>query len=92
MQTHPSTSVDTKQDQHQHPPQLEQVQPAAANQPARVVRRVGFADRVALRVGLALITWSRRPRAQRPTHGQAHHLAERERYNERLRYLNAPPR
>ena len=38
---------------HDHPPQ--QVQPQ------HTVRRVGLLDRLALRVGLALLVWARRP-------------------------------
>lgn len=47
MNTVLSTSVE-----HQHPEH-----PVASR-----VRRVSFADRIALHVGLALITWSRRSR------------------------------
>jgi hypothetical protein len=36
------------------------------HQPQQTVRRVGFADRVALHVGLALVTWSRRPLVAAP--------------------------
>ncbi len=51
MNTVLSTHVDEQR--HQHPP--------SGRTPARA-NRVGLVDRVALHLGLALITWSRRPR------------------------------
>ena len=51
MNTVLSTPVD--EPNHTHPPSRAQL-----SHP----RRVGLADRVALHLGLALITWSRRPR------------------------------
>lgn len=43
---------------HDHPPQ----QVETDQQPTtRTVRRVGLADRIALRLGLALLVWARRP-------------------------------
>ena len=48
MNTTLSTRVDEQSYQHQP-------------QHTHTVRRVGLADRVALHVGLALVTWSRRP-------------------------------
>lgn len=50
MNTVLSTPVDEQR--HHHPP--------SGQAPARL-RRVGLVDRVALHLGLALITWSRRP-------------------------------
>jgi hypothetical protein len=86
MHTHPSTVVDVHAKEPEHPPQL------ASVETSRVVRRVGLVDRIALRIGLALITWSRRPRQPKPSHELARQRAELERYNDRLRFLNAPPR
>ena len=43
----------TAPSRHQHPPQQ-----AVHHHP---VRRVGLLDRIALRVGLALLVWARRP-------------------------------
>lgn len=64
----------------------------------RPVRRVGLADRLALRLGIALITWSRRPltlesRERRATRveQQLARLA-REQAAERSLRLIAPPR
>ena len=55
MNTVLSTHVDEQR--HPHPPSG--VRPAS-------IRRVGLADRVALHLGIALITWSRRPRSVVP--------------------------
>ena len=70
MNTLESTRVDT----HNHPPSH-----------ATPVRRVSLPDRVALHLGLALITWSRRPQpapAQRSdaqaVNDRARELAARE--------------
>jgi hypothetical protein len=52
MNTVLSTLVDEQN--HAHPP---------ARTGSTAVHRVGLADRVALHLGLALVTWSRRPRA-----------------------------
>ena len=43
----------TAPSRHLHPPQLSSA--------ARPVRRVGLLDRLALRAGLALLVWARRP-------------------------------
>jgi hypothetical protein len=61
MNTALSTPVDEQN--HVHPP---------SRVGSSVVHRVGLADRVALHLGLALITWSRRPRtvALEPTRDQ----------------------
>ena len=37
--------------------------PEPTRQQSPVVRRVGFIDRIALYLGVALVSWSRRPRA-----------------------------
>ena len=72
--------------------------PSSAPATARPVRRVGLADRLALRLGIALITWSRRPltlesRERRATRveQQLARLA-REQAAERSLRLIAPPR
>lgn len=47
--------VSTAEHRHEHPPQ-------SVSQPTqRPVRRVGVVDRLALRLGLALVMWGRRP-------------------------------
>ena len=64
------------------------------------VRRVGLADRVALHLGLALVTWSRRPRTLAPTRQRDERLvrrnelarAERERQWTLLLQLGLPRR
>ena len=48
-------TMPTTSDHHDHPPE-----PAPTGGP-RPPRRVGLLDRVALHLGIALITWSRRP-------------------------------
>ena len=65
----------------------------------RPVPRVSLLDRVALHVGLALITWSRRTLAtaetrERRAHQYEQHLArlERERVAERMRLVTMPQR
>ncbi len=70
--------------------------------PLSALPRLGLADRVALRVGLALITWSRRPRAAvpAPTRQRDERLvrrnelarAERERHWALLLQLGQPRR
>ncbi|MBK4346235.1 hypothetical protein [Lacisediminihabitans changchengi] len=70
------------------------------NQPEHVVvvRRVGLLDRAALHLGVALVTWSRRPleleTRERRANRAEQHLARlaREREAERLRYLCAAQR
>ena len=78
----------------QHPP-------SPASIPARsraVARRVGLIDRLALRVGVALVAWSRRPRLldERAEREQRLRLerstAERERHWQRLALQLLPPR
>jgi hypothetical protein len=90
MNTVLSAPVDEQN--HLHPP-------SRVGSPA--VRSVGLADRVALHLGLALITWSRRPRtvAPEPTrdhlralHARAVERAERERQTERTVRLGLPTR
>jgi hypothetical protein len=48
-----NTTLATREPRPDHPP-LTPTEPHQA-------RRVGLVDRIALRVGIALITWSRRP-------------------------------
>jgi hypothetical protein len=69
MNTVLSTRVDEQH--HKHPPGTRVHVERAA--------RVSLADRVALRLGLALITWSRRSRtvAPRPTLDELHARTER---------------
>jgi hypothetical protein len=80
-----STPVDQ---QHQHPPQPPQHEVT--------VRRVGLPDRIALHVGLALITWSRRPSTRRSgsndRHRRSAEQAKREWQAERTQRLILPPR
>jgi hypothetical protein len=47
-------AVQTAPSRHLHPPSL-------AERAERPARRVGLVDRLALRLGLALIMWGRRP-------------------------------
>jgi hypothetical protein len=61
-----------------HPPE----RPADEQQQQRVLRRVGVVDRIALHLGVALITWSRRPRHPRSSLSvvaRAEHQLRRER-------------
>lgn len=88
----PTSTTDTTQARQsraaQHPP----------SPPGPHARRVALLDRLALRLGLALITWSRRRgapeswerRASRVE--QALAVAARERANERRARQLAPPR
>lgn len=56
-----NSTLTTPKDRHNHPPE-----PRIESESAqRVMRRVSVIDRVALRLGVALITWSRRPRRVR---------------------------
>jgi hypothetical protein len=79
-----STSVD--EHHHQHP------------SPLASVRRVSVADRVALHLGLALITWSRRPAkaAHQPSRNELHQRSvertAREWHAERTLRLTVPTR
>ncbi|EAR23879.1 hypothetical protein A20C1_05462 [marine actinobacterium PHSC20C1] len=56
-----NSTLTTHKDRRNHPPEP----PSEYENTQRVVRRVGIADRVALHLGVALITWSRRPRTAR---------------------------
>jgi len=82
------TTLTATQSRHDHPPQ-----PSLAQ-----VRRVGLVDRLALRIGIALITWGRRPRTIETRERRANHIEqelarlERERLNERVLRLMIPPR
>ena len=81
-----STNLSTRVEQSStHPPQHLAVS-------ERPVRRVRWSHRVALHLGLALITWSRRPSTAAPSH---EHLAQRdarERQAERQLRLTVPLR
>lgn len=76
----------------EHPPQLEIILET------QHVNRVGLVDRIALHLGLALITWSRRTHRAESRERRAHqyelHLArlERERAIERSMRIMLPPR
>ena len=82
------TTLTAPQSRHDHPPQ-----PVLAQ-----VRRVGLVDRLALRLGIALITWGRRPRTIETRERRANRIEqelarlERERLNERVLRLMIPPR
>ncbi|HEY5319670.1 MAG TPA: hypothetical protein VIJ76_02230 [Galbitalea sp.] len=88
MNTVLSTQVDH---QHHHPP--------SSQDRVTRARRVSLADRVALHVGLALVTWSRRPGAvaERPGERELARAGSIERANrewqaERALRLTLPPR
>ena len=76
----------------QHPPSPAGITPRPAT------RRVGLVDRVALRLGVALVAWSRRPRllddrAERERRAQLERsTALRERQWQRDALLLLPPR
>ena len=59
MHTTLSTAVDEKNLKHSNA-----LHPQVVSLHSHPVRRVGLVDRVALHVGLALVTWSRRPAAR----------------------------
>ena len=77
---------------HQHPPHAA----AAPARPHPPVRRVGLLDRAALRLGLLLITWSRRAHRtreeQRARFEQARAIESRELAARRRMLLSLPPR
>jgi len=85
-----STTLEARQSRVHHPPHRQHV-------PARP-RRVSLPDRIALRLGIALVQWSRRPRVimARGTlvHGHAaqHDRRMRERQWQRQALLTFPPR
>ncbi|MGV8912022.1 MAG: hypothetical protein ACOH14_05335 [Rhodoglobus sp.] len=54
-------TVTTEPGRQYHPPEPQ----APDQQSRRVVRRVGVLDRIALHLGVALVTWSRRPQHPR---------------------------
>jgi hypothetical protein len=89
-----NSTLSTTPGRHDHPPQpvhheLEHARPA---------RRVGALDRLALHVGIALITWGRRPLASESRerlasrHEQRLARAARELQAERMLRLTIPPR
>ncbi len=84
-----NSTLSTAPERLDHPPQ-----PAAVRQP----RRVDLLDRVALRVGLALIRWGRRPRPVESRERRAGRIEQqlgridRERAAERILRLTVPPR
>lgn len=90
------TSTLTAEHRHDQLDTLQQVEQHLSLAP---VRRVGLADRLALRVGLALITWGRRPVRPAPSRerlAQRHeqHLARlaREHATWREAHLSVPTR
>ena len=85
MSTTLSTSVDTST----HPPQ-QVAQGTSISRPGR--HRVRLTHRIALHVGLALITWSRRPSSAVPSHEYLAQREARELQAERLRHLITPVR
>jgi len=76
----------------EHPPQLE------VTLETQQVSRVGLVDRIALHLGLALITWSRRTHRAESRERRAHQYEqniarlERERAAERSLRLTVPQR
>lgn len=84
-----NTTLSTAPERLDHPPR-----PPAAQQP----RRVNLLDRIALRIGLALITWGRRPRSIESRERRATRIEqqlgriERERAAERRLRLTLPLR
>ncbi|MCA1942437.1 MAG: hypothetical protein LDL15_02360 [Yonghaparkia sp.] len=78
----------------QHPPSPADIPPRSRP----VARRVGLVDRIALRLGVALVAWSRRPRllddrAERERRAQLERsTALRERQWQRETLLLLPPR
>lgn len=56
-----NSTLTPQKDRHSHPPEP----PDMSERTHNAVRRVSVADRVALHLGVALITWSRRPRPER---------------------------
>ena len=85
-----NTTLSTTRGRHDHPPQ------PAGEQPQHLVRRVSLLDRAALHLGVALITWGRRPLAvdsheQRANRARWHAARlGRERAAERWLRLNLP--
>jgi len=85
-----NSTLSTAPGRHDHPPQ-----PTA---PVRQQRRVGLVDRMALHLGVALITWSRRPRAVESRERRANRIEQelarlaRERAAERELRLTVPMR
>lgn len=72
-----------------HPPErIEHAIPVVE----RVVEQVGLADRVALRLGLALVTWSRRPGSASPSYELVRQRERRELQAQRALYLTVPRR
>ena len=85
------TTLTTNPGRHDHPPQPISRQP-------RPARRVGPIDRLALHIGVALITWGRRPRVSLSFERRATRVEvqlarlARERAWERRARLTLPPR
>lgn len=77
--------------QQQHPP-------SPTNTTRAPARRVGLIDRLALRLGVALVAWSRRPRELDSRDQLARHVQremsteQRERQTQRLMLQLLPPR
>lgn len=89
-------TVVTTQRSSQERPRQQHRPHTAVNQHATPARRVGLVDRVALHLGVALITWGRRPilveSRERRANRVEQHLAtlERELAAERMHHLIAP--
>ena len=85
-----NTILSTTLGRHDHPPQ------PVDEERLRPVRRVSLLDRAALHLGVALITWGRRPlavdsREQRVRRAQQHTARfDRERAAEKWLRLNVP--
>jgi hypothetical protein len=86
-----NTTLSTIHGRHDHPPHLERASET-------VVRHVGFLDRFALHLGIALIKWGRRPRAVESRERRATRVEQqlarlaRERHAERSLRLTVPLR
>lgn len=78
------------------PPRRDTLSPSVS--PPLFVRRVSLVDRLALRLGVALITWSRRPLVLESRERRAHRVERelarlaREAAAERALRLTVPPR
>ena len=87
-----NSTLSTSPGRLDHPPQPQ----SSADE--RLVRRVGLADRLALHLGVALITWSRRPSVIASRERRANRVEQqlvrldRERAWERTARLNLPVR
>ena len=87
-----NSTLSTAPGRHDHPPE------PSLYALAQPIRRVSLLDRIALHVGIALITWGRRPLAIESRERRASRVEqqlarlERERAHERLQRLTLPVR